>query len=389
VFYLVLFLLGFATVIPIYTERTPLNPITLTWVSFYFPVLVFDSQLSTLFYVYSLCCFTIFFICFYLAKYLTQKVRAPISDYQFFQSSQELKLKVLALFLFGTVLFLKNLTNVVSTYGLNAYVSVSPKDIELAFGSSTIMNYLFFINMILPSIITLLIRQNLLKPTWYILAFLCLVYLGFTGIKSTLLFGLSIFAMTFFLCQKKIPIKLLVVFTMFVLGLIYALFLVVNVGLSSEAGLSFEAFLELIFGYVGYNYLNLDLEINSRQEYMLGKYTFVFITKLVEPEMRGGYFASTDLILTNPNFNMGTFLREYFVDFGYIGSMIVVGIIAAYGAVLQKFIRFKSYALVWFSIYLTAALFAFFGNQFIRLQFIVLMIQSYMILRFLSYKFKF
>ena len=106
---------------------------------------------------------------------------------------------------------------------------------------------------------------------------------------------------------------------------------------------------------------------------MFGKYTFFFITKLFDPEYAaGGFFVANDLFLHDENYNMGTTLREFFVDFGYLGTFVVLIVLSFFGGFVYRLnINNQSVTLsLLLSIFLTACTFAFFANQFIRLQFI-------------------
>ena len=121
--------------------------------------------------------------------------------------------------------------------------------------------------------------------------------------------------------------------------------------------------------------------------------TFFFLTKLFDPEVKG-YFDVSDFLLIDKNFNMGTFLREYYVDFGAVGALgmpLFLGMCC--GLTRVWFLRRRSVAaVVALSVLLTASLFAFFGNQFVRLQFIYVIFMAAVmqaaVLMLVSFKYK-
>ena len=382
IYAIIIFILSL--LIPYFIEGKLISPVSILWGAYCLPIFIFNIDLSLIFYVYSIFSFLVYTSFYYLSLRLLSVYSKNEFNYKTF-NHKYVKRFVMLSFLFCALVFVFNISGVFLKFGFNAYTYVSSKDIELTFGRSTVLNYLFFFNMVLPCFIYYFILKKVLSKFWYVSIFMCFIFLSMTGIKSTLLFGLTIYIFFFILNSNKVGLIKYIVIGLTTSILVYLMFFFVNIGVDSAEGLGFGRFSDLLYGYIGINYRNLDLELNSRVDYMFGKYTFIFITKLFDSSMQGGYFASNELILIDPNFNMGTFLREYFVDYGFIGSQVIIVLIAFFGAFFYKLstknIGF-SYCL---SVYYAACAFSFFGNQFIRLQFIVISMQALVFVYFILY----
>lgn len=270
------------------------------------------------------------------------------------------------LFLVGFVAFLINLSRVLLELGFLAYITADSKAIELTFGRHTAINYLFFSLMVVPSLCLLSTIPRFIKLP---LVFICLVCLTFSGIKSTFIFGLSITLFTY-LQVFGLRMRFLIFVVPGVLLLITAMFAFVNMA----GDFALEKYFMLLYGYMGINYKNFELELAVRDSFTYGKYTFFFLTKLLDSKYSGGYYASSDFNLLNVDYNMGTVLREFFVDFNLFGMFVILFFLGIVSGFVYKIARIYGGAVcVVSSILLTACLFAFFGNQFIRLQFLWLL----------------
>jgi oligosaccharide repeat unit polymerase len=270
------------------------------------------------------------------------------------------------LFIVGFVAFLINVIRVFLELGFLAYVTADSKAIELTFGRHTTINYLFFLLMIVPSLCLLSTIPRFIK---FPLILTCLVCLTFSGIKSTFIFGLSITLFTY-LQVFGLHLRFLILVVPGVLFLITAMFAFVNMA----GDFALEKYFMLLYGYIGINYKNFELELAVRDSFTYGKYTFFFLTKLLDSKYSGGYYASSDFNLLNVDYNMGTVLREFFVDFNLLGMFLILLLLGVVSGFVYKLARIYGGAVcVVSSILLTACLFAFFGNQFIRLQFLWLL----------------
>lgn len=275
--------------------------------------------------------------------------------------------------------FLINLLRVFQTYGLDAYITRSAKDIEVIFGAFTTINYFFFLNMLNACLFLWLYKHEAQKKRYLIFASLSLVALFFTGIKSTMLLSVTT-AFMFANYLFKLPKSFFVVAAVLICALTLFLFSVVNLGLISAGfRVNMVALLyDAIRNYIYWNYINLDLELAFRNDFTYGRITFFFYTKLTNPGVVG-YFDLNEFILWNKNNNMGTLLREYWVDFGVPGIGLMPLIFGSVTGAVRKAARNDRTPrfLFFLAILLTAATFAFFGNTFIRLQFIWVVLAAF------------
>jgi len=286
------------------------------------------------------------------------------------------------LIVLGQIAFTLNIHRVLSQYGFDAYWTVNSKTIELSFGTSTIVNYIFFLNIIGATLLATLRAREWVKGTVWFLIFVVTLELGLTGIKSTVLFGVCIVLFSYLAARPSKTLKTIIIGGGLLTILVLISFAFVNVGTKGIGNATpvaiFEKVSQQIRGYVYYNYINLDLELTGRNEFTWGSYTFFFITKLFNPGVRG-YFDRDDLILLDPNYNMGTWLREYYVDFSLFGVFFIpllLGVLC--GLVKQYTIRNESVgAWVASGVLMTASAFVFFGNQFVRLQFLYIIVLGF------------
>ena len=267
----------------------------------------------------------------------------------------------------GTFGFLINFLRVLREFGLYAYFLIDSKSLELSFGRYSIFNYMFFVLMLVPSL-AIILKVKKVKYVLYVI--LPLILLPLNGIKSTFLFCLMITVFTY-LQVYRINFRKLVLIVPAIFFFVYIMFSYVN----RNSLVSFELFMDLIYGYIGINYENFELEYLLRHSFTYGKYTFFFLTKIFDSSFKGGYYASTDFYLISPDYNMGTVLREFFVDYGLFGMFFLLALLGGVSGFLYRCAReYGGLFYVYSSIFLTASCFAFFGNQFIRLQFIWLCI---------------
>lgn len=273
---------------------------------------------------------------------------------------------VYLIFVIATLASMFSLNSALKTVALNTFLVGDARALEISFGGSTVRNYLMFMLMIVPSLlIAIRDKTSFIEK---IIILLCFLQLPLIGIKSTTLFATTITFFSWYIYRRpSIFIVTLSIFIIFLL--VVLLFVFVNMANKFD----FIWFLDLLRGYIASNYENLDLELSSRNNFLFGKYTFFFITKLFDPEYAaGGFFVANDLFLHDENYNMGTTLREFFVDFGYLGTFVVLIVLSFFGGFVYRLnINNQSVTLsLLLSIFLTACTFAFFANQFIRLQFI-------------------
>jgi oligosaccharide repeat unit polymerase len=367
-------------------DRAWVNAPVILLVSLLAPLLVFDFRLSglTLVVLYTA---ALSFVAGYYAVVIQGRLNdacratqrpAPACEYRGLQGV------LVLLFILGQAAFAVNLLRVVSTLGISAYVGTSAKDIEVVFGASTVINYIFFLNMLAACIAAYLKGSG--RGRWWITVIMlwAVLSLGFTGIKSTLMFGACMVLFVYILV-KQVTIARLALSGAALMAAALLLFAVVNLGPGSlvedtPANALVERVLDVAKGYVYNNYINLDMELTTRTTFTHGKFTFFFVSKLLNPQI-SGYFDTDDFIVLNKDYNMGTFVREYFVDFGVPGALIIplfLGLITGLIANQWRRRRQLRHAIA-LGVLWTACAFAFFGNQFVRLQFIYVVFVAYVL----------
>lgn len=349
------------------------SPPSLLATSLLFPIILFSIDLRMPVYLVFWVAVVFFSTAYASVSLVGAEAKRPASLYSY--DHRKIVIAIWVLFVVCEVAFLFNLARVVMQLGIDAYWTKTSKDIELTFGSITAVNYAFFLGVPAAVLICFGVAQRIISRAYLVLACFFCVQLLFTGIKSTFIFGSLV---VFFSAQ----VSGLVSFGRSILfGLVFVLvslvlFLVVNIGFDRIAderdySVLFELLYEILKGYIYNNYLNFELEFLYREEWGGGKFTFFFITKFLNPGV-SGYYDLADFYLVDPDYNMGTFLREYFADYGVVGCFLIpaiLGVLSSYARV--GFLCENDWrAGVLYSVFCTAAAFAFFGNQFIRLQFI-------------------
>lgn len=282
-------------------------------------------------------------------------------------------ISVLGLFLVAQMAFAINFRRTIHTFGVMAYFTTGSKDIEDTFGAHTTLNYLFFLNICAAALAAYVHAAGRYRWLMRAIAAVAVFELIFTGIKSTFVFGAGIVTFVTLLAQQERVSAIIWRFAL-LCGAGAVAFAIVNFGFASgrvdpsqlAAGMG-----HAVERYIIPNYQNLQLELRERAWYTYGKYTFWFITKLTHPGLTG-YFQTGDFYLVDSDNNMGTFLREYFVDFGAVGICLLPLLLGmASGGIVNAWRRFgRPAACIATAVAMTACAFAFFGNQFVRLQFI-------------------
>lgn len=383
---MIIFLLFFSLVLSFCLERTVFTPPVIFGFSLLLPILIFSYRLQVLTYltlgsaVFAFCAGYYPWILSNRKSHNTHRVAWDSIRFET-QGDRYYKVTILVLFFAAQVGFLTNLMRVISTYGSTAYFIVNSKDIELSFGKSSFINYIYFLNIYVAALCTYYVTRVRRHFFLYLILFTSILELLFIGIKSTFIFGSMICFFVYILAKRSM--KSMILPSLALLISVGFLFAIVNLSLlSNGTGEDSTRFVTLIYeaieNYIYYNYINLDLEIAKRSVYTWGEYTFFFISKIYNPGMVG-YYDSLDFILLDPDYNMGTLLREYFVDFGIVGALLIpfmLGNISAY-VILRLRTTFSQKHFIFAAVLMTASAFAFFGNQFVRLQFIYIVMVAY------------
>jgi len=284
----------------------------------------------------------------------------------------------LIFFLLGLVGFGINLFRVLIAGGLSLYVQ-GGRVAELTFGANTIINYLFFLNMlVVPLVVFSLITYG--SRLRVILCGCCsLVFLFFHGVRGTLIFSIVIAFWVAALMRNRLEGKHIV--AILLVGLVgFSLvteirdphtYWVSDINLKTIVAHSAER----IYTYIAPNYANLQKELLECNQLYMGDACLRYL-------FHGNIFSfSVPFHVVDPSFNAGTYLRPYWKDFGIAGILLapfVIGAITTF--VFLQFIRSPSqYMLFIYSIILTMISFTFWYNEFLRMQFIYFMVILYFI----------
>lgn len=347
------------------------------------PLLVFPIEVAPFTILLLMSAAACFAIGYYTLVFLRLK-RSRYDDptYAVDVPTRELTVVAGSLFAIAQTAFAINVLRVLSQLGPTAYTSASSKAIELTFGASSLVNYLFFLNIAAACLGAYLIGSGRASWRMVLMVLWGVACLGFTGIKSTMIFGGCMVTLVYVLVRRP---SVGWVAAAGVLGalVVMGLFIGVNIGPAALLELKLDTALAdrvlmIVQGYILNNYLNLDLELGQRDTWAYGKYTFFFISKLLDPKL-AGYYDVQDFLVVDRAFNMGTLLREYFVDFGVPGALLIPFILGGLTALVSgawQTRRMPRHSII-LAVLLTACMFAFFGNQFVRLQFLYVIAAAY------------
>jgi oligosaccharide repeat unit polymerase len=275
------------------------------------------------------------------------------------------------IFTLAFVGFSLNLANVALTVGLGAYFTLGFREIEYIFAFSPATNYLYFLNIIVVVLSALYIRlygAQLLVILFLIISFATLF---FHGIRGTVTFPLFITMYAIFLVAMKVKIRYaLLVASIAVLSFFWIV--IGREGFSLEQSNNIWQSLDptLIQKYVAPNYKNLELELQLREQFYYG---LMILTPLFKIITYNHFVPAQDIsfYLQNPDFNVGTYLRDFYIDFGWFGVLIVpflLGVVTTflYGKVL---IRPTLLAIILYAVLATVLTFTFWYNELGRIQF--------------------
>lgn len=281
-------------------------------------------------------------------------------------------------FLSGLVGFGINLFCVLIAGGLSLYVQ-GGRVAELTFGTNTIINYLFFLNMLVVPLVVFSLTtygSRLKVILWGCCSF---VFLFFHGVRGTLIFSIVITFWVAALTRNRLEARYILV--ILVVGLVGfnlvteirdpQTYLVSDINLKTILAHSTER----IYTYIAPNYANLQKELLECNQLYMGDACLRHI-------FHGNIFSfSVPFHLVDSSFNAGTYLRPYWMDFGIAGILVapfVIGVITTF-VFLQFIKRPSQYMLFTYSIILTMISFAFWFNEFLRTQFIYFLVILYFV----------
>lgn len=284
-------------------------------------------------------------------------------------------------FVLGMVGFILNLSNVVSAGGLTLYWELGFRDVETIFGQSTLVNYLYFMNpLVLILGMIFQCRFGYRRGVSFMMT-LSFVSLLFHGIKSTIVFPTIVAFIAFFYCGRSLRPKSVAIS----LALIFLGFQFITVGrnipfLIARDASWFEIVtyrLDDIFLYFTPGFANLQEEMLNLRNYLGGEESFQFIGEILSfvAGTREGFsrtiFEGEPFYMFNDAYNTGTYLREHYRDFGYIGLCVFP---FAYGIMSNffycKYLKKPSVRNVaLYAIISLMLLVSFFSNHYFKIQY--------------------
>lgn len=283
----------------------------------------------------------------------------------------------------GGLGFLINISRVMAAGGVrNVYLS-GFRSAEAIFGANTLTNYLFFLNGLV--VILAMAHYGSSRRDGKVLLVGTLSFLMLFGIalKSAVLFPFVIGGISMLLQGHRLGFRKLTAMTVIVV----VTFTIITWGRGFTVQSSrywievVSTSLESIIYYVAPNYANLQLELESRWERTYGLLTFGSLRDLVNFMLTGqrivrrdpsrSWYGDISWYLVRQGNNMGTFLREVFIDFGWVGILtypVVLGSIATAGYVALVR-RPTTFTLVLYSVVAMVLFAAFWANHLLRIQY--------------------
>lgn len=278
------------------------------------------------------------------------------------------------LFALGMLGFLINVWRVLSAVGWQGYITFGFREIERIFGASTIVNYLFFLNILV--VVLAAVHNSLYGRRRWVMAAgaAAFVTLFFQGVRGTVIFTLFLSVYTSAALSLHVRWRTLAAAA----AVSVAVFVFVTAGRNAfQVGPQFDLHDQItsIVRYVAPNYKNLEAEVEERTRFHLGRYNLTNpVAVLTYKRVR--LIEEDDRILYHPDYVAGTFLRDYFVDFGWFGIILVPYLLGwAVTAVFARVrLRPTLISAVLYGVLATVITFAFWYNELTRIQFWFLLV---------------
>lgn len=283
------------------------------------------------------------------------------------------------LFTVGFIGFLINITNVIQAGGLSLYIERGFRNVELIFGKSSYINYLYILNMLVVPLAVLRTINYGKNKIVVLLGLLSFIFLFFHGIRGTIIFSFLITSWTILLYMNKIRIRSVTAGVL----LIFIMFSFVTIGRDFktflEKGIPFQTLTDRVYLYIAPNYANLQEDIFNREHFFMGRAS---TAKLVDI-FAFGYIERpvVDSYLIDESVNIGTYLRTFYRDFGFAGIIFIpflIGFITTF--IFLNFLQNPThFNLLLYSIVATMLTFTFWHHEFLRFQFLYFIALLYFI----------
>jgi len=314
-------------------------------------------------------------LCLVNPKGYIRKIHLPQVDKLRLWPRNTMERVIYCLFIFGMLGFAVGLFHIFQQGGLQIYWKLGFRQAEHIFGSNPLANYLFFLNMLVVVLTAAYIRLYSARLKVILIGLISFVTLFFHGIRGTVIYTLIIATYATLLVSKRVKIRAIVI----VIATAFFVFGLVMFGRDPAMFKSFtpakvlEAILGEMYLYVAPNFANLQQEILFRDKFLYGKATFRPFLKVVT--LDGKLFPLPEppnFLLLNASYNVGTYLRNFYVDFGIAGVLLFPFLLGlATTAIFVHLARYKTMrGFFTYAIMLTMITATFWFNEFLRIQFL-------------------
>lgn len=288
-------------------------------------------------------------------------------------------------FLFGMIGYINNVINIINAGGLSVYTELGFREAELTFGSNTLINYLYFLNIltILMFVYLRYIQHENRSGDWMIIAISCIALFSH-GVKGTIVWPLVMVFILIHINRKTIIWSIVLPAIICILGI----FLIVTLGrelptlVAGTSDLN-EWFVKGLLNFPLYfstGFVNLEIELEKFTNFAFGLNTIAPFYEVVSfffgNRQPLEITAATDDLLYFHAYNTATYLRDPLRDFGIIGIILFP---LLYGLITSILFSCSSqsinpYIAISYSIYAAAIFGMFFSNHFQKIQYIFLIL---------------
>ncbi len=283
---------------------------------------------------------------------------------------------IYVLFMVSITAFTFNMWRVFKQGGIYLYLTAGLRTVEYIFGANPIINQFFFLCMLvsmLSVIYTLIYGFHLQVVTLGFISFLILFPQGVRGnIIRTALQSLLIY----FLVKRKLNWKWLIA----IIILVYLTFALITVARDPYSYMNSQDLWEFqkkifqkMYLYIAPNFANLQEEMINRDTFLYGKETGYSLIKILTLDgvlMKTHLLERPNYFLVDDAYKVGTYLRDFYIDFGIAGLVIGPFFLGAVSALIfLQYVRYVS--MRWFFIYtvlLTMIAFTWWFNEFKNIQ---------------------
>ena len=244
---------------------------------------------------------------------------------------------IYVLFIISIIAFTINIRRVLRHGGIEIYLTAGLRTVEHIFGANPLINQLFFLSMlvvVLSVLYTLICGFHLRIVTLGFISFLTLFP---QGIRGNIIRTIVLVTFVYLAVKRRLNLRKLIIGMV----LVYLVFGLVTVGRDPKLYLSLD-FWELqkeivqkMYLYIAPNFANLQEEMANRGTFLYGRETGYSLIKILTLD---GMLVKTHLLerpnyfLVDDAYRVGTYLRDFYIDFGIVGIVIgplFLGVVSA------------------------------------------------------------